>query len=153
MAGSAWTNQVQNQVIVGGPGGGVFVYFPTPGPGNLIASITDAQRDIFGNPTQPVITSYGTGANAGDNVIMFGPGLSFTSAAGSSTDIRASANLVTVGSSGVPPSTWQFNLPVEALDALAVTGGLTADTLILPGEAAPAAVSGSAELYLSLIHI
>jgi hypothetical protein len=52
---------VQNQVIVGGPGGGVFVYDPAPGFGNLIASETDATSDLFGNSTLAGKTSYGPG--------------------------------------------------------------------------------------------
>lgn len=51
MAGSSWTNQVQNQVIVGGLNGGVFVYSGTPGQGDLISSITAASSDPFGNAT------------------------------------------------------------------------------------------------------
>lgn len=50
MAGSAWTNQVQNQVIVAGPGSGIFVYAGTPALGNLIASISSAPgTDPYGN--------------------------------------------------------------------------------------------------------
>lgn len=50
MAGSAWTNQVQNRVVVGGANGGVFVYSGTPAAGNLIASMAGAAgTDSFGN--------------------------------------------------------------------------------------------------------
>lgn len=45
-------------VIVSGAGGGVFVYDPVPGPGNLIASMTDATHDPFGNATIVGFTSY-----------------------------------------------------------------------------------------------
>jgi hypothetical protein len=47
-------------VIVFGAGGGVFVYSGTPGPGNLIASLTNAATDPFGNPTKPQSAVYGT---------------------------------------------------------------------------------------------
>jgi hypothetical protein len=40
---------------------GVFVYSGTPSLGNLIASITDASSDSFGNPTEPGITAYQSG--------------------------------------------------------------------------------------------
>ena len=43
-----------------GPGSGVFVYDPAPGPGNLVASITEASTDPFGNATIPgAVASYG----------------------------------------------------------------------------------------------
>lgn len=60
MAGSAWTNQVQNLVLVAGTGAGVFVYDPTAGAGNLIASMTDAAADPFGNVTAKGVNSYAT---------------------------------------------------------------------------------------------
>ena len=62
MAGSSWTNQVQNQLVIAGPGGGVFVYDPTPGANHLIGSVTDATKDSFGNATLPVITAYSKAA-------------------------------------------------------------------------------------------
>jgi hypothetical protein len=81
MAGSAWTNQVQNQVIVAGVGGGVFVYDPTPGLGNLIASLTDAATDPFGNATVTGVGGYSkhagvfyavqTGGSAGANTTSY----------------------------------------------------------------------------------
>ena len=50
MAGSAWTNQVQNQVIVAGADSGIFVYAGPPAAGNLIASISSAPgTDPYGN--------------------------------------------------------------------------------------------------------
>src|SRR6516162_8392322 len=59
MAGSAWTNQVQFLVIVAGGGiAGVYVYDPTAGPGNLIASLTDSTVDPFGNTTEKGVTAY-----------------------------------------------------------------------------------------------
>lgn len=58
-----WTNQVQNQVIVAGANGGVFVYDPAPGFGNLIASITDAAEDPYGNATLKGVTTYFHGGN------------------------------------------------------------------------------------------
>lgn len=43
-----------------GPGSGVFVYDPSPGAGNLVASITEASTDQYGNGTIPgAIASYG----------------------------------------------------------------------------------------------
>lgn len=61
MAGSSWSNQVQNQVIVGGANGGVFVYSGTPGANNLIASesgAADNSLDSYGNHTVQGVASY-----------------------------------------------------------------------------------------------
>lgn len=50
MAGSSWTNQVQNTIIVGGANAGVFVYSGTPASGNPpIFWATSATKDPFGN--------------------------------------------------------------------------------------------------------
>lgn len=50
MAGSSWTNQVQNQVIIAGTSGQLLVYSGTPAAGNLIGSISAAGgTDPFGN--------------------------------------------------------------------------------------------------------
>lgn len=57
-AEGSWTNQVKNQIIVAGPNGGVFVYDPSPGLGNLIFSATDAAADPFGNATLKGATGY-----------------------------------------------------------------------------------------------
>lgn len=57
-AQGSWTNQVQNQVIVSGTNGGVFVYDPSPGKGNLIFSATDAAEDPYGNATLKGATGY-----------------------------------------------------------------------------------------------
>src|SRR5215472_14763632 len=47
-------------VIVSGASGGVFLYSPgAPGVGNLVASMTEATNDPFGNPTLPGVVSYG----------------------------------------------------------------------------------------------
>lgn len=60
---------IANRVIVFGPSGtvtGVFVYSGTPGPGTLIASMTDSLTDPFGNATIQGVVSYaGPGAAAG----------------------------------------------------------------------------------------
>lgn len=50
------------QVVVygTGPGSGIFVYSPAPGTGTLLASITEATADPYGNPTVPGITLYDT---------------------------------------------------------------------------------------------
>src|SRR5215469_4666747 len=59
MAGSSWTNQVQNLIIVAGTGtSGVFVYDPTAGTGNLIASLTDAVKYPYGNVTEKGVSAY-----------------------------------------------------------------------------------------------
>jgi hypothetical protein len=59
MSGSGWSNQVQFLVIVAGGGiAGVYVYDPTAGPGNLIASLTDSTVDPFGNTTEKGVTAY-----------------------------------------------------------------------------------------------
>jgi hypothetical protein len=60
MAGSSWTNQVQNQIIVTGPGGGVYTYSPVPGAGTLVASggLAAAGTDAYGNATLAGYTTY-----------------------------------------------------------------------------------------------
>lgn len=58
---SEWTNQpvITPLVIVAGTGtSGVFVYDPTAAAGNLIASMTDATADPFGNVTVKGVASY-----------------------------------------------------------------------------------------------
>jgi hypothetical protein len=59
MAGSAWTNQVQNQVIIAGSQGQLLVYNGTPGANNLIYSITSRQfTDPYGNLVLAGSTAY-----------------------------------------------------------------------------------------------
>lgn len=83
MAGSSWTNQVQNIVLVGGSANsGVFVYDPSVGAGNLIASMTDALKDPFGDVTVKGVAAYVTAGGilyaVGLNAIQAGnlPGFS-----------------------------------------------------------------------------
>lgn len=50
MAGSSWTNQVVAKLVVGGPGGGVFIYNGTPAANNLMYSVSRTSGvDAFGN--------------------------------------------------------------------------------------------------------
>lgn len=50
MAGSSWTNQIQNTVIVAGTRPGVYVYNGNPGLGNIpIAWMSNSTVDPFGN--------------------------------------------------------------------------------------------------------
>jgi hypothetical protein len=61
MAGSAWTNQLINLLIIAAQSGfsGVFVYNPAPGTGNLIASVASAAgTDPYGNPYEEGIAAY-----------------------------------------------------------------------------------------------
>lgn len=91
MAGSAWTNQVVSLLIVqaGGNLQGIFVYSPTPGAGNLIAALTTASKDPYGNTVQPadspatnpVLVVFGSGgsyaqlaAQAGIAALILGTG-------------------------------------------------------------------------------
>jgi hypothetical protein len=64
MAGSAWTNQLINLLIIAAQSGfsGVFVYNPAPGTGNLIASVASAAG------TDPYSNSYEEGIAAYENV-------------------------------------------------------------------------------------
>lgn len=65
MAGSAWTNQVQNQVIIAGNSGQLLVYSPTPGAGNLISSISArAFTDPYGNAVLRGVVDYFKGVTA-----------------------------------------------------------------------------------------
>ena len=50
-------------VLVAGTNGGVFVYDPTAAAGNLIASLTDAATDPFGNVTEKGVSAYVTDIN------------------------------------------------------------------------------------------
>jgi hypothetical protein len=66
------------RVVVFGPdGSGIFVYSPSPGAGNLIASIAaQAGTDPYGNPYQAGITSYNGSAyiSISQSVIFFSNG-------------------------------------------------------------------------------
>lgn len=63
MSGSAWTNQVENQVIIAGPNGSLLVYNPTVGTGNLVDSISAIlTNDGHGNIVAQGIWSYGSTA-------------------------------------------------------------------------------------------
>lgn len=54
--------EIANLVIIFGVHGGLFVYSPSPGAGNLIASIVpQAGTDQFGNTYVAGVTSYGPG--------------------------------------------------------------------------------------------
>lgn len=57
-----WNNEVviATQVIIQGTNEGLFVYNGAPGLGRLIASVTNAPTDPYGNPTKPVTAVYGT---------------------------------------------------------------------------------------------
>jgi hypothetical protein len=71
-------------VIVSGPGGGVFVYSPAPGTGNLIASIAgQSGTDAFGNAYPAGITSFGT---SGFDTTLEAAVLSFTDGASTISD-------------------------------------------------------------------
>lgn len=73
MAGSAWTNQVQNLLIVqtGSGATGLFVYSGTPGPGNgPVFWATSSSTDPYGNPVTPSAGVAATGQfNAGFTII------------------------------------------------------------------------------------
>lgn len=62
-------------VIVGGTAGGVFVYNGAPGVGNLIASVTNAAADPFGNPTKPEIAVYATSGTSFLQMLAGNPAL------------------------------------------------------------------------------
>lgn len=68
MSGSGWNNQVVTVVIVAGTAAGksgVYVYSPTPGEGNLIASISPGYgTDTFGNQIQEGVTVYSPSGSA-----------------------------------------------------------------------------------------
>lgn len=64
MAGSAWTNQVQNQVIIAGTSGQLLVYASTPAANNLIGSISAAGgTDPYGNVYLAGTVNYFHGAS------------------------------------------------------------------------------------------
>ena len=57
---------------------GLFAYSPSPGPGNLTASITEATSDPYSNVTQGGVTSYQIGVPA---IYSSSPAARFTSRA------------------------------------------------------------------------
>lgn len=63
-------------VIISGPVGGLFVYSPAPGPGNLVASITAGSGiDPYGNAYQATVSVYNTAVSLFMSLV--GGGLSF----------------------------------------------------------------------------
>ncbi len=68
---SPWSNQILNTLIVGGTGGGLFVYNGTPGPGNPPIFYASAQTtDPYGNAIVPTVGLTGIGQfNAGNTII------------------------------------------------------------------------------------
>ena len=72
MAGSSWTNQVQNQVIVTGAGGGVYIYNGPPGPGNPPISweSNGGLTDPFGNPLPAVAGVAGSGSFSAGKMLI-----------------------------------------------------------------------------------
>jgi|SRR5215470_390955 len=59
MGSEAWSNQVRNKVIIGGTGGGLFVYSGNPALGNLISSdVAAAGFDQYGNAVLEGNTGY-----------------------------------------------------------------------------------------------
>lgn len=156
------TSVFQVLIVQGSTGSGVFVYSPSPGAGNLIASIAAAGgTDHFGNVYRAGIVSYSAaGASIAELVagqVQFGqaadPTLgSLVSSAGvlnlisSTTGVADSVGEITIYSKNASPSgapllraghfeallSSQFDL------GLTVTGGLTADTETITGSVAGA---------------
>lgn len=114
MAGSSWTNQVQNQVIVGGGGSaGVFVYDPVVAAGDLIASITNSITGPFGEATQKGVTSYGA---SGVYVKLYAGQILFQNAFGQDAIIQTGdTNVLSV----VSAAGWAFTQPVQAIASAA----------------------------------
>ena len=144
MPGSAWTNQVVSSVIIqsAGSGQGLFVYSPTVGAGNLIASIAAANgTDSYGNAYLAGITSYHTtGANSWYAVVNAQAFTSYyfaTSSAGPWTFQAAVRGDITTG-----VLTFQANSNVE-----------TTVPLALDNVAAPATPTGSAWMYGGTGHV
>jgi hypothetical protein len=70
--GEGWNNQLVQVIILSLPGGfsGLFGYSPSPGPGNLVISITNqAGTDPFGNPYPPGVC---VGPSSGPQVNITG---------------------------------------------------------------------------------
>ena len=94
MSGSAWSNQVQSLVIIqtGSPGSGLFLYNGTPGPGTLLASVTESTADPFGNTTQPggfVIYDGNAYIDVHVNTTIGAPAIEMITGAGSEADHAA----------------------------------------------------------------
>jgi hypothetical protein len=74
MAGSSWTNQLVNLIILSAAQqgfSGFFVYSPAPGPGNLIGSwAAAAGTDPFGNP-YPAGLSVEVGSLTGTDLFLY----------------------------------------------------------------------------------
>lgn len=116
-------------VIIGGPHGGVFVYAPHPGAGNLIGSIAGtAGTDSFGNPYLAGITDYvNTGGAAGLTVQLFNGIITFLD--------QQSVNPVTHNSSaGVIHQSLSGQAPVTFLDSPSTNSSGLHAALWLVGE-------------------
>lgn len=110
---------IANKVIVFGASGGVFVYDPTPGLGNLIASATDASTDPYGNATLPGVTGYSKSGGVFYAASM-GPSLG-----------GASAFTIWTSSSAAGPYTNQGGIAADSSGNMTVgaAGNLTLNTV------------------------
>jgi hypothetical protein len=62
---------IVNKVIIEGPGGGLFLYIGTPGPGNPpVVSITENTTDPYGNPVTPGL-DVTQGIISGTNIFVY----------------------------------------------------------------------------------
>lgn len=153
-------NVFQVLIITGSTGSGVFVYSPSPGPGNLVASIAAAVgTDPYGNAYKAGVASYsgtsftnlngglinqGDGTSLGPAVISGSGGqLSLQSPIVQVFDAPAIVNLNAKGGNPSPtvivanPALLQANGGAAVSNGLTVSGGETADTeVITSGRAA-----------------
>lgn len=95
-----------------GPGSGVFVYDPSPGAGNLVASITEASTDPFGNATIPgAIASYVKNVGIWFASTLNGANLEFYAGGALPSDPYTSTAFVGAGGDG---GLVQWNLAADA---------------------------------------
>lgn len=115
MAGSAWTNQVQNQVIIAGTSGRLLVYTSTPAANNLIGSISAAGgTDPYGNVYLAGTVNYFHGAS-GYFALQMNAGSVFWYHAATEAGPWTGTGEITVNQNGLMTITaTSYNVLVEA---------------------------------------
>jgi len=141
-----WGNNVFPLVIVYSTTGtptGLFVYSPTPGPGNLIASITNSATDPYGNATASVIAAYQPGIPA-TNVQMQAGAVKFNQSGTTGPAVIGSNNAgVLILTSGTTASNAQSCILELVPVAAGQSGLIIAEGVIELTEAVlPAAIGG-----------
>jgi hypothetical protein len=135
MAGSAWTNELVDLIILSASASGFsgfFAYSPAPGANNLVASSTAAGGlDPYNNHYLANISSYGSGfaASLGSGFLTLYTGsLAGGWAAQATVGLSAGGILFLTAAAGITAADL-----LTAGAGLSVTGGETTDTLSVTG--------------------